>query len=89
MITPTAKHRCEAIVKSITKATILVGTPIYARPGTSVTSTNSSNSSNPNDGFAQSMVLGFAMNNGMLGGLIGGSIAGGMVGDAMNGDLWD
>lgn len=36
------------------------------------------------DGFAQSMMLGYAMNDGLVGGLIGGNFAGGVLGDAMN-----
>lgn len=36
------------------------------------------------DGFATSVALGYAMNDGIAGGLLGGNIVGGMVGDAMN-----
>ncbi len=36
------------------------------------------------NGFAQSMALGYALDNGLVGGLIGGNIAGGMIGDVMN-----
>ena len=36
------------------------------------------------DGFAQSMALGYATNDGILGGIIGGNTAGGLIGDAMN-----
>lgn len=92
VITSTAKHRCAAITKAIAQSTILVGVPSYARPGTSVTSTSSvseSQYSQQNDGFAQSMAIGFATNNGLLGGLISGSIAGGIMGDLMNGGFGD
>jgi hypothetical protein len=36
------------------------------------------------DGFATSMALGYATNDGLLGGVMGGNLMGGMVGDALN-----
>jgi hypothetical protein len=36
------------------------------------------------NGFAESMMLGYATNNGLIGGLVGGNLAGGIVGDALN-----
>jgi hypothetical protein len=36
------------------------------------------------DGFVQSVALGYATNDGLVGGLLGGNLAGGMLGDMMN-----
>ncbi len=37
-----------------------------------------------NDGFVNSMALGYMLNDGLTGCLLGGNLAGGLVGDAMN-----
>ena len=37
------------------------------------------------DGLANSMLLGYAFNDGTVGGLLGGNMLGGMIGDALNG----
>jgi hypothetical protein len=36
------------------------------------------------DGFTDSMVLGYALNDGITGGILGGNISGGIIGDALN-----
>ncbi len=36
------------------------------------------------DGFGQSVAMGYLFNDGIIGGVMGGNMAGGMIGDAMN-----
>jgi hypothetical protein len=58
--------------------------PPPPRRSSNATRSTPTDSALPDDGFAASIGLGYALNDGVVGGLIGGNLVGGIIGDALN-----